>query len=311
MALCAGFAGSGQPSLTCIALHARVQLRPHASAAATNALLRNHQNAQLCGVADNSAQQQVHIRQRRARRQQQTSSMVATAPGKNSFGELGKVPEARRDVHFEVDRDDTNENGAPRRRGRYALLAVVLASAAYFRPKSAPAHRSMRVRVRSPEIPQKLQILTARPTHLKWRRDGALEFEADVVMRMWNDHPVPLKIRALNTTILLRSLFSKERYAVGYKTATRIKVPPKGHADVPATLVIYGLRPLMFPALWADIASEVFYALREGRRPVLNVPLEGFIKPWPAGRVDVACTLNQPLDAVGVPVTNVCRAKLL
>ena len=44
---------------------------------------------------------------------------------------------------------------------------------------------------------------------------------------------------------------------------------------------------------------------------MLNVPLEGFIKPWPAGRVDVACTLNQPLDAVGVPVTNICRAKLL
>merc|ERR1719333_1606488 len=120
---------------------------------------------------------------------------------------------------------------------------------------------------------------------------------------MWNDHPVPLKIRALNTTILLRSLFSEERYAVGYKTATKIKVPPKGHADVPAQLVIYGLRLFMVPA--------VFVAFRAGRRPVLDVPLEGFIKPWPAGRVDVACTLNQPLDAVGVPVTNICRAKLL
>ena len=51
-------------------------------------------------------------------------------------------------------------------------------------------------------------------------------------------------------------------------------------------------------------------AFRAGRRPVLNVPLEGFIKPWPAGRVDVACTLNQTLDAVGVSVTSVCGAKL-
>ena len=85
--------------------------------------------------------------------------------------------------------------------------------------RSAPPVKRMKLRLKSPKIPQKLQILTARPTRFRWRRTGAIELEANVIMRMWNDHPVPLKIRALNTTILLRSLFSEERYAVGYKTA--------------------------------------------------------------------------------------------
>ena len=234
-----------------------------------------------------------------------------------SFSESGRVPEdalrvpREREVHFEVDGPHQDAPNISRRR-RYGLLFSLMAVVAYFWPlQSAPPVKRMRLRLKSPKIPQKLQILTARPTHFKWRRDGAIELEANVIMRMWNDHPVPLKIRALNTTILLRSLFSEERYAVGYKTATKIKVPPKGHADVPAKLVIYGLRVFMVPAILVDVVSEVFYAFRAGRRPVLNVPLEGFIKPWPAGRVDVACTLNQPLDAVGVPVTNICRAKLL
>ena len=142
-------------------------------------------------------------------------------------------------------RSDGPHQDAPQisRRRRYGLLFALMAVVAYFWPlQSAPPVKRMRLRLKSPKIPQKLQILTARPTHFKWRRDGAIELEANVIMRMWNDHPVPLKIRALNTTILLRSLFSEERYAVGYKTATKIKVPPKGHADVPAQLVIYGLR---------------------------------------------------------------------
>jgi len=234
-----------------------------------------------------------------------------------SFSESGRVPEdglrvpREREVHFEVDGPHQDAPNISRRR-RYGLLFLSMAVVAYFWPlQSAPPVKRMRLRLKAPKIPQKVQILTAGPTHFKWRRDGAIELEANVIMRMWNDHPVPLKIRALNTTILLRSLFSEERYAVGYKTATKIKVPPKGHADVPAKLVIYGLRVFMVPAIFVDVVSELFDAFRAGRRPVLDVPLEGFIKPWPAGRVDVACTLNQPLDAVGVPVTNICRAKLL
>ena len=159
-----------------------------------------------------------------------------------------RVPRER-EVHFEVDGPHQDAPQKPRRR-RYGLLFLSMAVVAYFWPlQSAPPVKRMRLRLKSPKIPQKLQILTARPTHFKWRRDGAIELEANVIMRMWNDHPVPLKIRALNTTILLRSLFSEERYAVGYKTATKIKVPPKGHADVPAQLVIYGLRVFMFPSL--------------------------------------------------------------
>ena len=233
-----------------------------------------------------------------------------------SFSESGRVPEdglrvpREREVHFEVN--GPHQDAPHNSRRRYYGLFACLLMAIYFWPlRSAPPVKRMKLRLKSPQIPQKLQILTARPTRFRWRRSGAIELEANVIMRMWNDHPVPLKIRALNTTILLRSLFSEERYAVGYKTATKIKVPPKGHADVPAQLVIYGLRLFMVPAIFVDVVSEVFHAFRAGRRPVLNVPLEGFIKPWPAGRVDVACTLNQPLDAVGVPVTNICRAKLL
>ena len=71
---------------------------------------------------------------------------------------------------------------------------------------------------------------------------------------------------------------------------------------MPAQLVIYGLRVFMVPAIFVDVVSELFDAFRAGRRPVLNVPLEGFIKPWPAGRVDVACTLNQP------PTPSACRS---
>ena len=126
-------------------------------------------------------------------------------------------------------------------------------------------------------------------------------------MRMFNDKPVPLKLRSLNTTVLLRSLGSSVRYAAGYQAAQGISLPPRGHRDVPATLVLRDLRPLMLPALFLDVAAAAWGAVRGGP-PVLEVPLEGVIKLWPAGRVDVACTMEKPL--VGAIVTNRCRAKL-
>ena len=113
-----------------------------------------------------------------------------------SFSESGRVPEdaqgaARRAVHFEVDGPHQDAPQKPRRR-YYGLFALLL-MAAYFWPlQSAPPVKRMRLRLRNPpKIPQKLQILTARPTRFKWRRDGAIELEANVIMRMWNDHPVP------------------------------------------------------------------------------------------------------------------------
>ena len=103
-----------------------------------------------------------------------------------SFSESGRVPEdglrvpREREVHFEVDGPHQDAPQKPRRRyyGLFALLIIV----AYFWPlQSAPPVKRMRLRLKSPKIPQKLQILTARPTRFKWRRDGAIEVEANVI----------------------------------------------------------------------------------------------------------------------------------
>ena len=99
-------------------------------------------------------------------------------------------------------------------------------------------------------------------------------------MRMHNAQPVPLKIRTLNTTALLRTLGGAARYRAGYQAAHKVTLPPKGSAEVASRLVLTDLRPLMFEAAWRFLGGRREGVLvwrflggrREGGRPGVAVP---------------------------------------
>mmetsp|Transcript_14914 Transcript_14914/g.44532 ORF Transcript_14914/g.44532 Transcript_14914/m.44532 type:complete len:202 (+) Transcript_14914:206-811(+) len=191
---------------------------------------------------------------------------------------------------------------------RMAIAAAFVAI--YFRKLTFPAaHVPLKAKAFAPPTKMKLEILKLRPTYAWWKRDGGFRFEADVRMRMHNAAPLPLKIKTLNTSALLRTLGGSERYKAGYQAASGVTLPPAGSAEVDSRLVLTDLRPLMLPALFVDAVSEAVGAAWSRRAPVMDIPLEGFIKLWPTGRVDVSCVLAQPLD--GADVINTCRAKLL
>jgi len=209
----------------------------------------------------------------------------------------------------------------PSRRGRLGALAVACALF-YFREFEGPApHAAKRALAWSPRVASKLEIRAARPTKLAWKRDGGLHLEAAVTMRMFNPSPLPLAVRALNVTALMRQLGSDALHAAGYKTALNFNVPPLGHKDVAATLVLHDLRPSMLAAAAYDAAAELVCARVPAacgeagppRKPALDSRLEGTLKLWPFGGASVACVMTAPLDAPGLPlaVVNTCRAKLL
>ena len=118
---------------------------------------------------------------------------------------------------------------ASSRRG-LAYCVLLLAAAAYFRDLEAPPeHVYRRGRLWSPKVASKMEILSARPTSAKWKRDGGFHVEATVKMRMFNPAPLPLKVKTLNMTALMRSIGADTLYAAGYKTALDFRVPPLSH----------------------------------------------------------------------------------
>ena len=213
---------------------------------------------------------------------------------------------------------------APARQSRSRWLVVAAACiGAYFREfRSPPPHVAKRGLAWSPRLASKLDIVSARPTFAKWKRDGSLYLEADVKMRMYNPAPMPLRVKSMNMTALMRAVGSDELYAAGYKSAMNFKVPPMSSAVVAAKLTLHDLRLSMLAAAVVDAASELVCANfpaacgdpdAKARRPVLDSHLEGKLRLWPLGGVDVKCVMTAPLDVLGLPlpVVNTCQARLL
>lgn len=93
-----------------------------------------------------------------------------------------------------------------------------------------------------------------------------------------------------------------------------------GHKDIDAHLVLHNLRPAMLAAIAYDATAELLCAYLpalcgedQTRRPSLNSHLEGSLKLWPMGQVNVKCVMAAPLDVAGLPlpVVNTCQAKVL
>jgi len=203
----------------------------------------------------------------------------------------------------------------------YFFLLIAVACLYFDRVRAPEPHVRLRARAWAPKVVTKLEIVSGWPTRVAWKRDLGFVVEADVTLRIFNPAPLPLRVRTLNVTALLRSVGSDALAAAGYKVAKDFRVPGRSSADVPSKLVLHDLRPAQVAAVVVDAATEVACASiapalcgRDGfSRPALESHLEGTLALWPAGRIDVACVMTAPLDVAGMPlpVENACRAKLL
>ncbi|KAJ1461509.1 hypothetical protein M885DRAFT_507553 [Pelagophyceae sp. CCMP2097] len=213
--------------------------------------------------------------------------------------------------------DDPHPAVAARR--LYTLIFVCLA-AVYFQParKHVCAERKPdSAKLRGPAIASYLELL-GKPKLLKFaiKRDGGLDIQLSLAMRMSNKLAAPLVVRGMNMTAAFRAAGGEKMYEAGYQEIGAFTAPPFGAVNITAKYVLNDLRPSMLLAIALDAVAEL---RRKKDKPELPCYSYGVLKLWsrrrhlnflsaltgaaqpsharirPVGSLDLDCVMMSPL----------------
>ena len=195
------------------------------------------------------------------------------------------------------------------RRSWWPLLALV--PLWYFSPwawHEAEKLDTSRGLISTPASAMRLEVLESTTTKLRWKRDGGLAVESELIMRIHNDLIAPLKVRSINMTAAFPML-GGGNYKAGFQLISGFAAGPKGSSTMHVRYVLNDLRLSMLGAVMKNFLANVWH----GSSTALETKSTGRVFLWPTGSLPLRCSMTIPFQSPSLPlhVVNTCQAPLL